>query len=96
MPGSDAVVKMAMEQLQSGTPDYDRMSPGLAAATRQQLPQIQSMLVKLGSLQSVSFKGVAPNGADIYHVIFEHGSLEYRILLGPDGKVEGANLRLTN
>jgi CubicO group peptidase (beta-lactamase class C family) len=96
MPGSDAVVKMAMEQLQSGTPDYDRMSPGLAAATRQQLPQIQSMLVKLGSLQSVSFKGVAPNGADIYQVKFEHGSLEYRILLGPDGKVEGANLRLTN
>jgi hypothetical protein len=96
MPDTEAVVHTAMEQLRSGTLQYDRMSPALAAATRQQLPQIQAMLVRLGSLQSVSFKGVAPNGFDIYQVKFENGSLEYRILLGPDGKVEGANLRPAN
>jgi len=92
-PGSADVVHRAIEELRSGTPNYDRMSPGLAAATRQQLPGIQSMLVALGALQTVSFKGVAPNGADIFDVKFEKGSVEYRILMGPDGKIEGANLR---
>ena len=93
-PGSETVVRMAMEHLRTGALDYDQMSPGLAAATREQLPQIQAMMNRLGALQSVSFKAVEPNGADIYQVEFENGSLEYRILLGPDGKVEGANIRV--
>ncbi|HEX4594210.1 MAG TPA: serine hydrolase [Bryobacteraceae bacterium] len=92
-PGSEAVVREAMEKLRTGTPDYDRLSPALADATRQQLPQIQAMITGLGSLRSVAFKGVAPNGADIYQVKFEGGSLEYRILIGQDGKIEGANIR---
>jgi hypothetical protein len=41
----------------------------------------------------VTFKGVGPGGADICAVKFENGSLEYRILLGADGKVEGAQMR---
>jgi CubicO group peptidase (beta-lactamase class C family) len=89
-PGSEAVVRAAMEQLRAGNPDYDRMNPGLAAVTRQQLPGIQSRLIELGPLQSATFKGVAPNGADIYQLKFENGSFEYRIVLGLDGKVEAA------
>ena len=58
-PGSEAVVRMAIEQLRAGKPDYTRMSPGLAAATRQQLPGLQSRLIDLGALQSATFKGVA-------------------------------------
>jgi hypothetical protein len=95
-PGGEAVVRRAMEELRAGTPSYDRLSPGLAEATRQQLPGIQSMIVQLGALQSVTFKGVAPNGADIYQVKFENGSLEYRFFLGQDGKMESANLRPLN
>jgi CubicO group peptidase (beta-lactamase class C family) len=92
-PGSEALVRLAMEKLRAGNPDYDRMSPTLAANTRQQLPQIQGLLGRFGALQSLSFKGVAPNGADIYQLKFENGSLEYKILLGADGKVEGAGFR---
>jgi hypothetical protein len=33
-PGNEAMVRTAMEQLRSGKLDYDRMSPGLASATR--------------------------------------------------------------
>lgn len=95
-PGSEALVRQAMDQLRSGAVDYDRMSPGLAAATRQQLPQLQAMLVQLGSVQSITFKAVAPNGADTYIVKFEHGSIEYTILLGPDRKVQAAFLRPAN
>ena len=92
-PGSEASVRKAMEELRSGNVEYNRMSPGLAAATRQQLAGIQSMLAELGALQSVTFKRVLQNGADVYEVKFEHGSLEYTIVLGPNGIVQGAGLR---
>ena len=80
-PGSEAALRKMIEGLRLGKPDYDLMSPGLADVTRQQLPQLQSMIVELGALQSVTFKGVGPGGADIYQVKFENGSLEYRIWL---------------
>lgn len=92
VPGSEAAVRRMIEELRIGKPNYDLMSPGLADATRQQLPQLQSMVVGLGALQSVNFKGVGPGGADIYQVKFEKGSLEYRIWLGSDGKTERANV----
>ena len=92
-PGSEAAVRRMMEELRLGKPTYDLMSTGLATPTRQQLPQLQSMITGLGALQSVNFKGVGPGGADIYQVKFESGSLEYRIWLAPDGKVESANVR---
>jgi hypothetical protein len=69
------------------------MSSNFAVITRQQLPQLQSTQTGLGALQSVSFKGVAAGGADIYEVKFEKGALECRISLGADGKVEGAGIR---
>jgi CubicO group peptidase (beta-lactamase class C family) len=91
-PGSEAALRKMIEDLRSGKPDYDTMSPGLAAATRQQLPQLQSTVTELGAVQSVTFKGVGPAGPDIYQVKFEKGSLEYRIWLASDGKVESANV----
>ena len=69
------------------------MSRDLVNGTRQQLPQLQSSIVALGALQSVTFKGVGPGGADIYTCKFENGSIEYRIWLGADGKLESANVR---
>ncbi|HEX4810739.1 MAG TPA: serine hydrolase [Bryobacteraceae bacterium] len=92
-PGSEAALRRMIEELRIGKPNYDLMSPGLADATRQQLSQLQPMVVALGALQSVNFKGVGPGGADIYRVKFEKGSLEYRIWLSPDGKTKSANVR---
>ena len=92
-PGSEAAVRRMIGELQTGKPNYDLMSPGLAEVTRQQLPQLQSMIVAKGALQSVIFKGVGPGGADIYQVNFAKGSIDYRIWLGADGKTESANLR---
>jgi hypothetical protein len=92
-PGSEAAVRRMIDELQTGKPNYDLMSPGLAEVTRQQLPQLQSMIAAMGALQSVIFKGVGPGGADIYQVNFEKGSIDYRIWLGADGKAENANQR---
>jgi hypothetical protein len=86
-------VRRMIDEFQTGKPNYDLMGPGLAEATRRQLPQLQSMIAAMGALQSVIFKGVGPGGADIYQVNFEKGSIDYRIWLGADGKVENANQR---
>ena len=92
-PGSEAALRKMIEDMREGKPDYDSMSTGLANATRQQMAQIQPTIIQLGAIQSLTFKGVGPLGPDIYEVKFENGSLEYRIWLSPDGKVESANFR---
>ena len=88
-PGTEAALRRSIQDLQRGEPNYDMMSPQLAAATRQQLPTLKTMLSALGALESTTFKGVGPAGADIYEVKFEHGATEWRVVLGPDGKVQG-------
>ena len=92
-PGSEAALRRLIEEVRTGNPNYELMGPGLAATTRQQLPQLQSAIVQLGAVQSLSFKGVGPAGADIYQIQFANGALEFRIGLGPDGKVETAAMR---
>ena len=92
-PGSEAALRKLIEGLRAGNPYYDLMSSNFEAITRQQLPQLQSTITDLSAVQTVSFTGVGPGGADIYQVKFEKGALECRISLGPDGKVEGAGIR---
>jgi hypothetical protein len=69
------------------------MSPQLAAVTRQQLPQLKTTMAQLGALQSVTFTGVGPGGADIYQVKFEHGTTEWRIMLDAGGKAASIGFR---
>jgi hypothetical protein len=64
------------------------MSAGLAAVVRQQLPQLQPLFVGFGTVQSVAFRRVNPDGSDTYDIKFANGNTQWRILLTPDGKVE--------
>jgi CubicO group peptidase (beta-lactamase class C family) len=89
--GSEAAVRRMIEGVAAGKPDYDLMSPGLANLTRQQLTGLQSTFAGFGALQSITFKGVGPGGADIYQVKFEKASIDYRIWLTADGKVDSVN-----
>jgi len=92
-PGTEAALRRTIGELQRGEPDYTQMSPQLADVTRQQLPQLKATMAQLGALQSVTFTGVGPGGADIYRVQFEHGATEWRIMLGGDGKPAGIGFR---
>ena len=93
-PGSGATMRRIVEELRVGKPNYDLYAPGIAQVTRQQLPQLQSTVVALGALQSISFKGVGRDEADIYQLKFEKGSLEWRIWLTADGsKLLSAGVR---
>ncbi|HTJ22897.1 MAG TPA: serine hydrolase [Gemmatimonadaceae bacterium] len=92
-PGGEAALRRLLGEVQQGTPNYALMSAGLANVIRQQLPTMQPALAKLGAVQSVTFKGVGPGGADIYEVKFANGGQEWRIWLTPDGKIDSANFR---
>jgi hypothetical protein len=92
-PGSEAAVRRMIAELISGQPNYELMSSGLQAATRQQLPGMQDMLRSLGELQSVTFAGIEGNG-DRFELKFVNGTLNFMVLLDADGKiVMGAGMR---
>lgn len=89
-PGTESALRHQIETLERGVPDYAAMGPGLADATRQQLPQIQALFKKIGALKSLKFSKVLPGGADFYLATFEHGELGCTITpLSPDGKITG-------
>jgi serine-type D-Ala-D-Ala carboxypeptidase/endopeptidase len=92
-PGTETALRRNIEELQRGEPNYAQMSPQLAALTRQQLPTLKSTMAQLGALQSVTFTGVGPAGADIYQVKFEHGTTEWRIMLDADNKAVSIGFR---
>jgi hypothetical protein len=87
LAGSDEKLRQYIEALGRGAPDYDRMTPEVAAQTRQQLPLDQAILGKLGALRAVSFRGVTALDSDIYVAHFANGSAEWRIGLGKDGTI---------
>ena len=60
---------------------------------RRQVTEDQATIAQLGALESVTFKGVGPGGADIYTCKFANGSIEYRIWLDADGKLDNSNIR---
>jgi beta-lactamase regulating signal transducer with metallopeptidase domain len=92
-PGTKDALLRGIEDLRRGAPNYDRMSAGLAAAIRRQVPQLQATIVSLGKVESVFFRGVGPVGYDIYGVKFANGTAEFRLVLGADGKVDDVLFR---
>ncbi len=92
-PGSKDAILRGIADMQHGTPNYDRMSPVLAAAIRRQIPQLREMFDALGAVEAIFFRGVGPGGYDIYGVKFAGGFAELRILLGADGITEDVLFR---
>jgi CubicO group peptidase (beta-lactamase class C family) len=92
-PDGDAVLRRLIGELQRGQPDYSRMGDVIAAATRRQLPAMQQRLIQLGALQSLTFRGVGPGGADIYEAAFYGWKLEWRMALAADGSIQDLVIR---
>jgi D-alanyl-D-alanine-carboxypeptidase/D-alanyl-D-alanine-endopeptidase len=91
MPGSEAATRRFLEQLQRHRVDYERLTPEFAIVHRQNESLVEASIASYGALQSVTFKGVGPGGADIYELKFENGTVDWRIVLATDGKVAGVS-----
>jgi hypothetical protein len=89
-PGTEAALRRLIEGIISGKPNYDEMSALLAEATRQQLPNLQSGLVELRAVRSVTFLGVGAQGEDVYSVRHENGASHWRIALDSKGAISTA------
>lgn len=90
---SEALLRATIRDHMRGEPDYERMSPALAAAARTQKDFIAKDLARLGALIDATFLGVSQEGWDVYAVRFEHGEVEWSFALTPDGKFSGMFLR---
>jgi hypothetical protein len=86
-PGSEQALRDYIDALARGTPNYDNMTPQVAAYTRRQLLLNQAVLARLGTLRAVSFYAATPNGNDVYIAHFTNGSAEWRIGLVKQGKI---------
>lgn len=88
--GSEAALRQMILEISAGTPNYDKLGPQLASVTREQLASLQSMFNQLGAVQSIRFKEVTPEGADVYKVKFANGSAECGLALQADGVIANA------
>jgi beta-lactamase regulating signal transducer with metallopeptidase domain len=86
-PGSEDALRHYIEALAADQLDELRMTPEVAAFTRQQLAQSRAILARLGALRAVSFRGVTGIGSDVYMGHFANGSAEWRIALTKDGTI---------
>jgi len=91
--GSKESILRGIADMQRGSPNYERMSPALAARIRRQVFEGQAMMNALGTVESIFFRGVGPGGYDIYGVKFAKGFAEFRILMAADGKAEDVIFR---
>ena len=88
--GSEAALRQFIIEISAGTPNYDKLGAELASVTRDQLASIQTLLNRLGAVQSIALKEVTPDGYDVYTVRFANGSAECGLALQAGGIIAGA------
>ena len=89
-PGTEAALRRLIDGVMTGKPDYDAMTPALAAVVRKQMPAMQPGMASLGPVRSIKFLGVSSQGLDSYNVMHERGALHWMIGLDAQGKIAGA------
>jgi hypothetical protein len=87
-PGTEESLRRFIDSMQRGQPNYDEMTPPLAAANRSQVSRTGPLMKSSGALQSLTFRTVNAQGMDVYDANFEQGRVEFSIApLTSDGKV---------
>lgn len=86
-PGSDEALRRVIAEHQRGEPDYEAMSPVLAALAREQKELVIEGLRRVGALKSLTFKAVGVSGVDVFDAVFENDQMEWGIMIGKDGKI---------
>jgi hypothetical protein len=89
-PGTEAAIRNFIQRREAGLPvQFETMSPEMAKAMREQMPQADQVRATLGKLQSIQFQGVGAQGYDTYLVKYENVSMIYRIQLDQHGIITG-------
>jgi hypothetical protein len=96
-PHSQTALLGLVDQLQTGKPDYDRMSIYLQIATHRQLTTLRPFLNDLGPVQSVRFLGFMGEGlngvpGETYDVMRRDGVSGWHIAVDDHGVIAGADV----
>ncbi|KAA9349529.1 MerR family transcriptional regulator [Ochrobactrum quorumnocens] len=73
--------------------DYARLHPVLSASVTLYSNFLRKDLRALGDVETFQFKGVSPNGLDIYDVAFENGGMECGMKMGNDDRYVNVHFR---
>jgi hypothetical protein len=87
LPGSREALARHLSAVRRSAPDFDQMTPEVAAETRLYLRSQQALLAKLGTLQKLAFRGVSLAGNDLYAAKFANGSVTWQIGLVDGGRI---------
>lgn len=87
-PRSEPALRTYIEALRAGTVDYGRLSVEVAQRTRERQAEFSHLMVALRKVQRISFVGVAPDGADVFDILFDNGPMRWTILPTADGQVD--------
>ena len=88
-PNSEAALMRILPTLTTDNLDVSKLDPPLASAMKKQQIHMQTILAKLGPMQSLQFKGVGDDGWDVYEAKYQNGTMHWRIAMGEDGVVYG-------
>src|SRR5690606_32618109 len=90
---TEAALRSLVAGLASGSPDYDKLSPGFAEVVRRDLPMTHRLFSSLGELTSVTFRERGPRGDDVYNLVFANGEVIMSAALDAEGRMLGGLLQ---
>ena len=91
--GTEAALRSLVAGLASGSPDYDKLSPGFAEVVRRDLPMTHPMFRSLGELKSMTLRERGPTGGDVYNLVFANGEVIMSAALDAEGRMRGGILQ---
>jgi hypothetical protein len=83
---AETALKATIAAMQAGAPNYDAMTPDLAAKVREQAANMAPLVQSFGALNGVSHVATQ-NGAELFLVMFANAPTQWIIGLSQEGKI---------
>lgn len=93
-PGAEQVLRLMMDEIARGRPDYSRITPQLADEMRRGDSNIiQKWVVRQGPLMSLTYLGQIGR-QDFYRADYQKGTMSWAIALGKGGVIQDLGVTL--
>ncbi|QTC90483.1 hypothetical protein [Brevundimonas goettingensis] len=89
---AETALKATIAAMQAGTPNYDAMTPDLAAKVRAQATTVTPLIQGFGALNGLQHVGTQ-EGAELFLVMFANAPTQWIINLTPEGKINALLFR---
>ena len=89
---AETALKATIAAFQAGAPNYDAMTPDVAAKMREQAATVVPVVRGFGALNGLSHVGTQ-NGAELFLVMFANAPTQWILGLTPEGKIDALRFR---